>query len=132
MVKLTTRRSQTAATSAGGIDWEQVDGVLEGASRRLVGDAGAGADVRISAIHACVDRMDAGALPDLRRIAADTALVSTLRKAAIHAIGQLGTAEDAALLESLPQADGNLSMAVQPARKALAKRNPADPPTNRR
>ena len=85
-----------------GIDWARVDGILEGASRRLVGEAGAGADVRISAIHTCVDRKDAGALPDLRRIATDPALVSTLRKAAIHAIGQLGTAEDLAVLDSLP------------------------------
>ena len=126
------RAGSSAPTGDDGIDWMRVDGALEGASRRLVGEAGAGADVRISAIHACVDRKDAGALPDLRRIAVDTAIVSTLRKAAIHAIGQLGTAEDAALLESLPQADGNLSMAVQPARKALAKRSAADPPMKSR
>ena len=105
-----------------GIDWARVDGILEGASRRLVGEAGAGADVRISAIHTCVDRKDAGALPDLRRIASDPALVSTLRKAAIHAIGQLGTAEDMALLDSLPQDDLNLSQAVGPARVALLGR----------
>jgi hypothetical protein len=114
------------------VDWGAVDRVLARESLRLIGDGKAGQDVRISAIHAAVDRGDAGPLPELRKIAADTALVSTLRKAAIHAIGQLGAAEDATLLESLPQADGNLSMAVQPARKALAKRNAADPPTNRR
>jgi hypothetical protein len=34
-------------------------------------------DVRISAVHACVDRKDAGALPDLRRISVDTMLVFT-------------------------------------------------------
>ena len=88
----------------------------------MVGEAGAGADVRISAIHTCVDRKDAGALPDLRRIATDPALVSTLRKAAIHAIGQLGTAEDMALLDSLPQNDLNLSQAVNPAKKVLVDR----------
>jgi hypothetical protein len=104
------------------IDWERVDGVLEREGRRLVGEAGAGADVRISAIHTCVDRKDAGALPDLRRIASDPALVSTLRKAAIHAIGQLGTDEDMALLDSLPQDDLNLSQAVKPARRAIAER----------
>ena len=76
--------ANTSATSASlrfvsandGIDWARV--------------------VRISAIHACVDRKDTGALPELR-------------KAAIHAIGQLGTAEDMALLDSLPQADGKVS-----------------------
>jgi hypothetical protein len=104
------------------IDWGRVDEILEGASRRLVGEAGAGADVRISAIHACVDRKDAEPLPDLRKIAADKSLVSTLRKAAIHAIGQLGTVEDLSLLDSLPQDDGNLSMAVGPARIALKSR----------
>ena len=122
--------AETSVTSASprfvsdndGIDWARVDGILEGASRRLVGEAGAGADVRISAIHTCVDRKDAGALPDLRRIASDPALVSTLRKAAIHAIGQLGTAEDLAVLDSLPQDDLNLSQAVGPARVALLGR----------
>ncbi len=78
--------------------------------------------MRISAIHACVDRRNAARLPELRKIAADPALESTLRKAAIHAIGQLGGAEDMALLESLPQADGNLSLAVQPAQKVLLRR----------
>ncbi|MBN8457665.1 MAG: HEAT repeat domain-containing protein [Verrucomicrobia bacterium] len=105
-----------------GIDWVRVDGVLETTSRRLVGEAGAGVDVRISAVHACVDRKDAGALPDLRKVAADPLLVSTLRKAAIHAIGQLGTAEDMALLDSLPQDDPNLSQALTPAKAALATR----------
>jgi hypothetical protein len=107
-----------------GIDWGRVDETLEGASRRLVGEAGTGADVRISAIHACVDRKDAGALPDLRRIAADTSLVSTLRKAAIHALGQLGTSEDVALLDSLPGDDSNLGQAIHPARRSLAARLP--------
>ncbi len=115
-------RAVTSAPTGDGIDWGRVDEILEGASRRLVGEAGAGADVRISAIHACVDRKDAGTLPELRKIAVDAGLVSTLRKAAIHALGQLGTAEDVALLESLPQDDPNLSQAVNPARKALADR----------
>ena len=106
-------------------DWERVDGILEGASRRLVGEAGAGADVRISAIHTCVDRKDAGVLPDLRRIASDAALVSTLRKAAIHAIGQLGTAGDMSLLDSLPQDDPNLSQALSPAKATLTIRTKA-------
>ncbi len=92
------------------------------ASHHLVANTTAPQDVRISAIHACVDRMDAAPLPELRKIAADDSLVSTLRKAAICAIGQLGDEEDLKLLESLPQADGNLSMAVNPARKALAAR----------
>ena len=109
-----------------GIDWARVDGNLEGAGRRLVGEAGAGADVRISAIHTCVDRKDAGALPDLRRIASDPALVSTLRKAAIDAIGQLGTAEDVALLDSLPQDDLKLSQALLSAKAATTTRMNAD------
>ena len=108
-----------------GIDWTRVDGILETASRRLVGEAGAGVNVRISAVHACVDRKDAGALPDLRKVAADPSLVSTLRKAAIHAIGQLGTAEDMALLDSLPQDDQNLSQALTPAKAALKTRTEA-------
>ena len=108
-----------------GIDWARVDGILEGASRRLVGKVEAGADVRISAIHTCVDRKDAGALPDLRRIASDPALVSTLRNA-IDAIGQLGTAEDVALLDSLLQDDLKLSQALLSAKAALTTRTNAD------
>jgi hypothetical protein len=67
---------------------------------------------------AAVDLHDAAPLSDLRRIAADATLVSTLRKAAIHAIGWLGGEEDLVLLESLPADDGNLSAAVLPARQA--------------
>jgi hypothetical protein len=52
-------------------------------------------------------------------------LVSTLRKGTIHAIGQLGTAEDMALLDALPQDDLNLSHAVNPAKKVLADRTGA-------
>ena len=76
-----------------GIDWAGIERVLGRESLRLIGAGKAGPDVRISAIHACVDRRDAAPLPELRQIAADPALVSTLRKAAIHAIGQIGGAE---------------------------------------
>lgn len=68
--------------------------------------------MRISAVHTCVDRKDAGALPDLRKVA-------------IHAIGQLGTAENMPLLDSLPQADGKVSQAVVPARAALERKRPS-------
>lgn len=105
------------------IDWNAIDKLVGRESARLIGDGKAAQDVRISAIHACVGRNDAAPLPELRKIAADPALMSTLRKAAIHAIGQLGGVEDVALLDSLPQDDRNLSMAVQPARKALVTRN---------
>ncbi len=109
------------------MDWGAVDGLLARESARIIADGKTAQDVRISAIHAVVDRNDAAPLPELRKIAADTTLVSTLRKAAIHALGQLGGTEDMALLDSLPQDDGNLSMAIQPARKMLAKRHAADP-----
>ena len=72
------------------IDWGRVDGVLKEASRRLAGDAGAAADVRVSAVLACVDRQNAGTLPVLRSIATDPALAITLRKAAIHGRGSPG------------------------------------------
>lgn len=88
----------------------------------LVAGAEIAQDVRVSAIHTCVDRKDGSALPAMRNIAQDATHVSTLRKAAIHAIGQLGTAEDLALLESLPQDDANLALAILPAKKELEKR----------
>lgn len=102
-----------------GIDWKRVDQVIADASQQLVGEKAARADVRISAIHTCVDRKDGTALPAMRQIAEDVKLVSPLRKAAIYAIGQLGNSEDLTLLASLPQDDGNLSLAVLPAQKEL-------------
>jgi hypothetical protein len=105
-----------------GVDWGAVDELVGRESGRIIGDREAPQDVRISAIHACVDRKDAEPLPELRNIAADKSLVSTLRKAAIHAIGQLGDDEDLTLLESLSGDDGNLLPAVGPARSALKKR----------
>ena len=59
------------------------------------------------------------------RFVSDTDGVSTLRKGAIHAIGQLGTAEDLAVLDSLPQDDLNLSQALLPAKAALTTRTKA-------
>lgn len=88
----------------------------------LVGGAELAQDVRVSAIHACVDRSHSEVVPSLRAIAQDVSLVSTLRKAAIHGIGQLGTVEDLALLDALPQGDTNLALAIIPAKKELEKR----------
>lgn len=82
---------------------------------RIASDDTAPPDVRIAALHACVDQGTAAALPAARLIAADPSLMIPLRKAAIHTIGEFGTREDAALLESLAENAPALALATLPA-----------------
>jgi hypothetical protein len=95
------------------------DGTIGESALRIASDATASPDVRIAALHACVDQGTAGALPAARVIAADTSLMIPLRKAAIHTIGQFGTREDAALLESLAEELPSLGAATKPALEKL-------------
>ena len=78
-------------------------------------------DVRVSAIHACVDRQIAAFLPEARRIAFDTTLPTVVRKAAIHAVGRMGDATDIALLEPLGKTI-TLAPALTPALASLESR----------
>ncbi len=97
-----------------------VDGKIGETALRIASDATASPDVRIAALHACVDQGTATALPAARMIAADASLMIPLRKAAIHTIGQFGSPEDAALLESLGNELPALATATKPALKHLA------------
>lgn len=100
---------------------------------RIATDARARPEVRISALHTCVDQGKA-ADPALRAsmlknraeivatahaIASDTSLMIPLRKAAIHTIGQFGTQEDRKALADLQQQDPILTAATKPAMKSL-------------
>ena len=68
---------------------------------KLAADPLAKQDVRISALHTCIERGMGEVLPAARSIAEDASAVLPLRKAAIHAIGQLGGEEDVELLAEL-------------------------------
>lgn len=109
-------------------------GDIGGAALRIASDATAAPDVRIAALHACVDQYAAASTPaakkirlerrleitaTARAIAADTSLMIPLRKAAIHAMGQFGTQEDVALLEELENGNLALAAATKPAIKKL-------------
>jgi hypothetical protein len=100
-----------------GIINEQINDseTLGQASLKIMSDNKAAPEVRISALHACVEQGYAEALPNARDIAADTTLMIPLRKAAIHYIGTFGTAEDAARLESLAAQKPELTAASKPA-----------------
>jgi hypothetical protein len=75
--------------------------VIARAALKLAAEPQAKQDVRISALHTCTERRMTEVLPAALTIAADTAAVLPLRKAAVFAIGQLGTAADRVLLENL-------------------------------
>jgi len=95
------------------------DEVIGRAALRLAADRGAKQDVRISALHTCVERKMPAVLPAARQIAADTSAVIPLRKAAIFSIGQLGTAEDQAMLDKLGADVPDLRPATVPALTTL-------------
>lgn len=82
---------------------------------RIAADATAAPDVRIAALHACVDQGTAAALPAARRIASDAKEMIPLRKAAIHTVGQFGSAEDVEWLETLAAGEPVLRGATGPA-----------------
>lgn len=91
------------------------------AALKLAGDPLAKQDVRISALHTCTERGMGEVLPSARRIAEDASAVLPLRKAAIHAIGQLGSREDAELLAKLEQETPDLRPATASALESLVK-----------
>lgn len=95
---------------------------LLAAAERLLTDTSAAPAVRLSAVLACVDLGHAKALPEMRRIAKDPSAMGPLRKAAIHAIGQLGEEKDLELLETLLGGDAYLTQAVRPAKERLLER----------
>jgi|GEM_PF-1973047 len=95
------------------------DGMIGETALRIASDATASPDVRIAALHACVDQGTATALPAARLIAADSALMIPLRKAAIHTIGEFGTEDDVGLLESLGGGEPALAGATLPAVEKL-------------
>jgi hypothetical protein len=97
------------------------DGKIGETALRIASDSSAKSDVRIAALHACVDQGTAAALPAARAIAADASLMIPLRKAAIHTIGRFGSAEDAALLESLAGELPALAAATKPALEHLGE-----------
>jgi hypothetical protein len=106
------------------------DGMIAETALRIASDATASPDVRIAALHACVDQGVgegmANRRPEIaataRLIAADTSLMIPLRKAAIHTIGMFGTEEDAALLESLSVNAPTLADATKPAMGKLRRK----------
>ncbi len=81
--------------------------------------------VRISAIHACVAAGHHEALPILRETAADSSANTVERRAAIHALGQLGGPDELAFLTSLVSSDTSLEPALTPAIKHLSTRQAA-------
>ena len=97
------------------------DGQIGETALRIASDSSANPDVRIAALHACVDQGTAAALPAARVIAADASLMIPLRKAAIHTIGRFGTLEDASLLESLALESPSLTAATKPALGKLGR-----------
>ena len=120
---------ESAADNGGnddGAEWVTVSRLLDREISRLIEDKNTPCDVRISAIHACVDRKYEAPLPYLRAIALNKSLVSTLRKVAIHAIGELGTQDDRRILKELNSSSDNLRLATEPALKALAVRTGAN------
>lgn len=103
------------------------DGEIGETALRIASDATAPPDVRIAALHACVDQ---GQFADRRRpeiaataraIAADTSLMIPLRKAAIHTIGRFGGAEDRELLESIAEENRDFMAATKPALERLER-----------
>ncbi len=104
-------------------DVEKVSGtVIETQALRLAEDAKSKPDVRITALHTCAARGLSDAAPAARRIAADNSLMIPLRKAAIYSLGQLGSAEDQAFIESLGKTSEVLTEATIPALKSLRRR----------
>ena len=96
-------------------------GEIGGAALRSASDATAAPDVRIAALHACVDQGNAAALPAARVIAADASLMIPLRKAAIHTIGRFGDAKERELLERIAEESRVFMVATKPALERLER-----------
>jgi HEAT repeat protein len=87
---------------------------------KLTRDPDAPIDVRVSAIHACAAAGNQTAIPSLRETAADASANTVERRAAIHALGQLGGPDELAFLTSLASADSLLEPALRPAIERLS------------
>lgn len=97
----------------------ETDAQFQAAAVRLVTDPATRPDVRISVLHACVDRKQSAILPTARAIAADETQMIPLRKAAIHSIGSMGGMEDLSSLEDMLHDKGELKVAIAAAIKNL-------------
>lgn len=103
-------------------DIEKVAGeLIETQALRLAEDSGTKPDVQITALHTCAARGMKDAAPAARLIAANESLMIPLRKAAIYSLGELGSAGDQVLLESLAASDPTLAEAATPALKRLRR-----------
>ena len=69
----------------------ETDSQFQAAALNLITNPATRPDVKISVLHACVDRKQNDILPTARTIAADETLMIPLRKAAIHSIARMGT-----------------------------------------
>ena len=103
------------------------DGEIGETALRIAADATASPDVRIAALHACVDQ---GQFAERRRpeiaatarlIATDPSLMIPLRKAAIHTIGEFGDAKDRELLERIAEESRVFTAATKPALERLER-----------
>jgi hypothetical protein len=99
----------------------ETDAQFQAAALNLITNPATRPDVKISVLHACVDRKQSDILPTARTIAADETQMIPLRKAAIHSIARMGTKEDIPLLESLTEKTPDLKAATNPALEILRK-----------
>jgi hypothetical protein len=99
----------------------ETDAQFQTAALNLITNPKTRPDVKISVLHACVDRKQNDILPTARTIAADESLMIPLRKAAIHCIARLGSKEDIPLFESLAAENKDLQAATTPALENLKK-----------
>lgn len=90
----------------------------------LVRDPNVPIDVRVSAIHACAAAGNETAIPSLRETAADPSANTVERRAAIHALGQLGGPDELAFLTALSSDHPALKPAINPALKQLSSTTP--------
>ena len=97
----------------------ETDAQFQAAAVRLVTDPATRPDVKISVLHACVDRKQSDILPTARGIATDETQMIPLRKAAIHSIGRMGSTEDLSSLEDMLHDKGELKVAIAAAIKNL-------------
>jgi len=79
-------------------------------------------DVRTSAVHMAVDGGYIEALVAAREIAENSEESTTLRKACIHLIGQLGSAHDQDLLNRCAKENTRMAQAANPALEAILAR----------
>lgn len=97
------------------------DGMIGETTLRIASDATALPDVRIAALHACVDQGTAAAFPAARVIVADASLMFPLRIAALHTIGRFGDAKDRELLERIAEENRDFLAATKPALERLER-----------